>query len=86
MTASEATALIVEAEPDPRDVQLLEDRLYEFNVQAAGIDDGKWLGLFLRGPDASLSAAPTAGAGAIPAFCAICSFRPVCATRVTGRG
>jgi len=54
MTASEATALIVEAEPDPRDVQLLEDRLYEFNVQAAGIDDGKWLGLFLRGPDGIL--------------------------------
>ena len=54
MTASEAAALIVEAEPDPRDVRLLEERLYEFNVQATGIDDGEWLGLFLRGPDGSL--------------------------------
>jgi GNAT superfamily N-acetyltransferase len=54
VTDPEAAALIVETEPDPRDVQLLEDRLYEFNVQATGIDDGKLLGLFLRGPDRDL--------------------------------
>lgn len=40
--------LIVETEPDPEHVRLLEDRLYEFNVQATGIADGQWLTILLR--------------------------------------
>ena len=26
----------------------LEDRIYEFNVEATGIDDGRWLGVLVR--------------------------------------
>jgi GNAT superfamily N-acetyltransferase len=35
-------------EPDPRDVAYLDDRIYEFNVAATGISDGRWLACFLR--------------------------------------
>jgi GNAT superfamily N-acetyltransferase len=38
-------------EPAPEDVRLLDDRIYEFNVQATGISDGKYLALFLREDD-----------------------------------
>ena len=36
------------ADPSPVDVQFLEDRLYEFNSGATGIDDGLSLGILLR--------------------------------------
>lgn len=42
--------MIVETDPDPEAVRLLEDRIYEFNVQQTGIADGKLFGLFLRDP------------------------------------
>ena len=51
MTELQTLALIVETEPDPEDIRLIEKRLYEFNVQATGITDGKLFALFLRGPD-----------------------------------
>ena len=38
----------IETEPTPEDVRVLEDRLYEHNVQATGISDGKPLAAFLR--------------------------------------
>ena len=38
----------IESEPKPEDVRLLEDRIYEFNVQATGTADGKLLAVFLR--------------------------------------
>jgi GNAT superfamily N-acetyltransferase len=38
----------LEAEPKSEDVQLLEQRIYEFNVARTGIDDGKLLASFLR--------------------------------------
>jgi hypothetical protein len=41
MTELQTLALIVETEPDPEDIRLIEKRLYEFNVQATGITDGK---------------------------------------------
>jgi|ERR1700674_906667 len=44
-------ALIVESEPKPEDVRVLEEALNEFNVAATGIHDGKLFGLFLRGAD-----------------------------------
>jgi hypothetical protein len=31
--------LVLETEPKPDDVRLLEDRIYEFNVQATGISE-----------------------------------------------
>ena len=47
---AEQMVLVVETEPDSKNVRLLEERLYEFNVQATGIVDGKLFGLFLREP------------------------------------
>lgn len=47
---AEPTVLVVETEPDSKNVRLLEERLYEFNVQATGIADGRSFGLFLREP------------------------------------
>jgi GNAT superfamily N-acetyltransferase len=35
-----------EPEPTPEQIQYLEDRLYEFNSGATGIQDGKWLAIF----------------------------------------
>jgi GNAT superfamily N-acetyltransferase len=43
--------LSIESEPKPEDIALLETRINEFNVQATRIDDGKYLGSFLRDPD-----------------------------------
>ena len=40
--------LELETEPKPGDIQLLEQRIYEFNVQTTGIADGKLLASFLR--------------------------------------
>ena len=37
------------------DIRLLEERLYEFNVQATGIHDGELIGLFLKGPDGAVT-------------------------------
>jgi ribosomal protein S18 acetylase RimI-like enzyme len=35
-------------EPSSADIEFLEDRLYEFNADTTGIDDGRLLGVFLR--------------------------------------
>ncbi len=40
--------LPVETEPDPRDVQYLEDQIIAFNFQATGITDGELLAIFVR--------------------------------------
>jgi GNAT superfamily N-acetyltransferase len=52
----DTTALTVEAEPDPRSVQLLEERLGDFNARATGVDDGEWLAIFVRGAGDELAA------------------------------
>ena len=51
MAEAQHPTLVIETEPDPADVSFLEDRLYEFNVAATGITNGKLFGLFLRGSD-----------------------------------
>ena len=51
MAEAQHPTLVIETEPDPADVSFLEDRLYEFNVAATGITNGKLFGLFLRGTD-----------------------------------
>jgi ribosomal protein S18 acetylase RimI-like enzyme len=38
----------IEDEPRREDVALLDERLYEFNAAATGIDDGRWLAIFVR--------------------------------------
>lgn len=40
--------LTIEDEPRREDVALLDERLYEFNAAATGIDDGRWLAIFVR--------------------------------------
>jgi GNAT superfamily N-acetyltransferase len=41
-------SLHVETNPDRREIRILEDGLYEFNVAATGIDDGEDLAIFVR--------------------------------------
>ena len=45
------------ADPSSADVEFLEDRLYEFNSAATGIDDGEALAVFARGERGELLAA-----------------------------
>jgi len=40
--------LVVEDEPRPEDVARLNERLYEFNAAVSGVDDGRWLAIFVR--------------------------------------
>jgi ribosomal protein S18 acetylase RimI-like enzyme len=40
--------LKVETEPALEDVRLLGDRLYDYNVEHTGRDDGQWLAVFSR--------------------------------------
>ena len=42
---SDAVRIQMVMEPTAEDVRLLDDRIYEFNVQATGISDGKYLAL-----------------------------------------
>ena len=40
--------LQIEVEPAPADIRFLEDRLYDYNVEQTGSDDGKRLSIFVR--------------------------------------
>ena len=40
--------LTVETAPALEDVRFLEDRLYDYNVEQTGVDDGQWLAIFVR--------------------------------------
>lgn len=46
----------VSAEPSREDVFFLEERLYEFNVERTGLDDGEHLAVFVRSEEGSLEA------------------------------
>ena len=48
------TTLTVETEPKREDIRFLEDTLNAFNAEAAGISDGKLLGIFARAADGSV--------------------------------
>jgi ribosomal protein S18 acetylase RimI-like enzyme len=55
MTAGPSdTRLVLETNPNPEDIRLLDDHLYAFNVQATGITDGKLLASFLRDKDGAV--------------------------------
>lgn len=45
-----------EEDPTPDQVRFLEDRLYEFNVDATGIADGRLLAIFVRADDGHILA------------------------------
>lgn len=40
--------LKIEVEPAPADIRLVDDSLYEYNVEQTGSDDGKGLTIFIR--------------------------------------
>ena len=54
MADNSTPVLVVETEPDLGSVHLLEECLYEHNVEATGIADGKLLSVFLRNPDGAV--------------------------------
>lgn len=47
----DAAAFTVIDNPSRDDVHALGDRLYEFNIAASGIGDGRELAIFVRGDD-----------------------------------
>ena len=40
--------LTIDEDPRPEDVASLNDQLYRFNAAVTGVDDGRWLAIFLR--------------------------------------
>jgi ribosomal protein S18 acetylase RimI-like enzyme len=48
---------LVYEDPTPNDIRFLEDRLYEFNQAATGIDDGRTLGILVRDESGKVLAA-----------------------------
>ena len=46
----------IETQPTAEQIQYLEDRLYEFNVQATGINDGDYLAIFERDANGRITA------------------------------
>jgi len=46
----------IESTPAPDDIQFLDDRLYEFNVAATGIDNGRLLAIFARDASGTITA------------------------------
>ena len=47
---------LVEDEPNPSDVRVLEDGLYRYNVEQTGRGDGRWLAIFVRDADKDIVA------------------------------
>jgi GNAT superfamily N-acetyltransferase len=41
-------SLMAETKSTFEDVRFLEDRLYEYNVEQTGVDNGQWLAIFIR--------------------------------------
>lgn len=48
MTRDVGDPVLCLEEPSPGDIEYLEERLYEFNLAATGIADGRRLGIFVR--------------------------------------
>src|SRR5690349_19372782 len=49
MEDARSVSLTLENKPNSSDIQFLEERIHEFNVQTTGITDGELFGIFLRG-------------------------------------
>jgi GNAT superfamily N-acetyltransferase len=54
--AREVEPFEIQANPAPDDVQFLDDRLYELNMAATGIDNGQLLGIFVRDASGAIEA------------------------------
>ena len=48
--------LVVESEPEVADIEFLDDRLYDYNVERTGYRDGKRLAIFVRDPERTIRA------------------------------
>lgn len=48
--------LIIEEDPVREEVRFLDERLYDFNVAATGISDGRLLAIFVRGEQGAIHA------------------------------
>jgi len=48
IAAEDMQSLQIELEPASKDIRFLEDRLYHYNVEQTGFDDGKWLSIIVR--------------------------------------
>src|SRR5580765_7727344 len=48
--------LRIEDDPRREDVAILDERLYEFNAAASGVDDGRSLAIFVRDGDGTIVA------------------------------
>ena len=46
----------INANPGPKDVSFLEDRINEFNIAATGFDDGELLSIFVRDEKGEITA------------------------------
>ena len=51
--------LVVTDDLTPDELAFLEDRIYEYNVGATGIDDGRWLGVLVRDENGAVVAGLT---------------------------
>ena len=51
--------LVVTDDLTPDQLAFLEDRIYEYNVGATGIDDGRWLGVLVRDENGAVVAGLT---------------------------
>ena len=51
-----AEEIRIEDEPGRGDVAVLDDRLYEFNAAATGVDDGRSLAIFVRDDEGTIVA------------------------------
>jgi GNAT superfamily N-acetyltransferase len=54
--ARQLAALSISETPDPRDIQYLDDRIYEFSAAATGIDDARLLSITVRDDDGTIVA------------------------------
>src|SRR5262249_42365135 len=48
--------IVIQDQPGLEEVAVLDDRLYEDNVEATGCADGRWLAIFVRDDDGALVA------------------------------
>src|SRR5690242_3197282 len=60
----QTTDLIIEAQPDPRDLDFVEDQINAFNIAVTGIDDWRVLAIFVRDADGGIVAGLTGGSWA----------------------
>ena len=47
---------VIEDDPRPQDVRVLEDGLYRYNVHQTARDDGRWLAIFVRDASGTIMA------------------------------